>query len=69
MTLKAQGSHISASVGQKVLLTAQDTRYVRGGCGFLICEGTFMADDFQIAAQEPYSSHMESNTTDNTRIS
>ena len=69
LTLKAQGSHISASVGQKVLLTAQDTRYDRGGCGFLICEGTFMADDFQIAAQEPYSSHMESNTTDNTRIS
>ncbi len=48
LTLQAEENRISAAINGEVLLSAKDERYQRGGCGFLICEGTFMADDFHV---------------------
>lgn len=48
LILQASGSRIKAGIGHTLLLSAEDEMYENGGCGFLICEGTFMADDFHV---------------------
>lgn len=48
--LQASGSRIRVRAGQTLLLSAEDEMYMSGGCGFMICEGTFMADDFHVMA-------------------
>ncbi len=52
MTLGASGSRLWAAIDGVLLLQAKDERYKDGGCGFFISEGTFMADDFRVAALE-----------------
>ena len=52
LTLQAEGKRISTAINGEILLSAEDERYQNGGCGFLICEGTFMADDFRVKSVE-----------------
>lgn len=48
LALRAEETGISAAINGTVLLAAEDKKYENGGCGFLICEGTFMADEFHV---------------------
>lgn len=46
--LNLTGDHLTAEVDGKKLLEAEDGTYSRGGCGFVVDEGTFLADDLVI---------------------
>lgn len=54
LSLRAEGSRICAAINGVMLLSAEDEKYQDGGCGFFICEGTFMADDFHVTQDKFY---------------
>lgn len=55
VVMNLTGNHLTVSVDGKKLLEATDDTYSRGGCGFLVDEGTFLADDLFIRNTEMHS--------------
>lgn len=53
--VKLSGNHLTVDVDGKKLLEAEDRTFTRGGCGFLVDEGTFLADDLIIRNREAAS--------------
>lgn len=49
----ATGDRLSLAVDDAHLLEARDDRYRRGGAGFVIDEGTMVADGFRVRAKRP----------------
>lgn len=46
--MKLDGDHLTVEMDGRKILEATDETFCRGGCGFLVDEGTFLADDLII---------------------